>query len=366
MKKILLIIICVAFPSIADARCEGTWEVSTLARGSHSGYNLNAPNGQTLISIPMSSIRKLDEISKRIDRQSGVYKKFFICGNRSLNAFATKAYGANAVFIHTGFIEKAGNDWDLYAALLGHENAHLVHHHGSQRQLRKVGINLLGLLAQAALNSMADKGSMGRAIGEEVINLGGTAVYANYSRDDESEADKSGLNYAYRAGYDPYGSIRLHQLLNGSSDFFSSHPSSAERIAALNSQIAYLTNPPTQVASATQPTVPSSSPTPTTSYTPPAPVLSSPSTNSATSVAREVGASSSPGSGVVLKVKSRYRYFIASQTDFNSPVKGMTVLMKSGGRNISGTVERVIDGYFSVLVNTSINDDLIGEKVTFQ
>ena len=363
MKK-LFFIIFLAFPSIADARCLGAWEVSSLARGTHSGYNLKAPNGTTLLSIPMASVRKLDEISKKIDRQSGVYKKFFICGNQSLNAFATKASGANAVFIHTGFIEKAGSDWDLYAALLGHENAHLVHHHGTQRQMRKLGINLLGLLAQAALNSMADKGSMGRAIGEEVINLGGSAVYANYSRDDESEADRSGLNYAYRAGYDPYGSIRLHQLLNGSSDFFSSHPSSAERIAALNSQIAFLTNPPTQVASATPPIVPSSSPS--ASYTPPAPVLSSSSTNSATSIARDTIASGGPGSGVVLKVKSRYRYFIASQTDFKSPIKGMIVSVNVGGRKINGTVERVIDGYFSVLVNTSINDDLIGEKVTFQ
>jgi hypothetical protein len=109
MKKILLILF-IAFPSIADARCLGTWEVSSLARGTHSGYNLKAPDGQTLISIPMASIRKLDEISKRIDRQSGVYKKFFICGNQSLNAFATKASGANAVFIHTGLIKKAGSD----------------------------------------------------------------------------------------------------------------------------------------------------------------------------------------------------------------------------------------------------------------
>jgi Zn-dependent protease with chaperone function len=365
MKKILLIIF-IAFPSIADARCQGAWEVSSLARGTHSAYNLNAPNGQTLISLPIASIRKLDEISRAIDRQSGVYKKFFICGNRSLNAFATKVSGAKAVFINTGFIKKAGSDWDLYAALLGHENAHLVHHHGSQRQMRKLGINLLGLLAQAALNSFAGQGSMGRAIGEEAINLGGSAVYANYSRDDESEADQSGLNYAYRAGFDPHGSIRLHQLLNGSSDFFSSHPSSAERISALTSQIAYLTNNQTRVASTIQPRVSNTNSMQSASSIPSTPVLSSSNSSSTTAIAQDKGVNRSLGSGVVLKVKSRYRYFIASQTDFISPVKGMTVSMDAGSKNISGTVERVIGGYFSVLVNVAIDDAIVGRKVTFK
>jgi hypothetical protein len=221
---------------------------------------------------------------------------------------------------------------------------------------------------------MADKGSTGRAIGEEVINLGGSAVYANYSRDDESEADRSGLDYAYRAGYDPYGSIRLHQLLNGSSDFFSSHPSSAERIAALTTKIAYLSNPQSQVARTTSfsprptssynPPTPSYTP-PTPSYTPPTTVLSSPKTISTSTVAKNTRADGDSGSGVVLKVKSRYRYFIASQTGFKTPIKGATVIVNAGGRNISGTVERVVNGYFSVLVSFSIDDTIIGQRVTF-
>ena len=366
MKKYIMLILLIAFPSVADARCQGIWEVSSVGWGTHSGYNLKTRSGETMITVSAAWVRKMDEISKKIDRVSGVYKKFFICGNRSLNAFATKVSGANAVFIHTGLIEKAGSDWDLYAALLGHENAHLVHHHGSQRQMRKLGINLLGLLAQAALNSMADKGSTGRAIGEEVINLGGTAVYASYSRDDESEADQSGLNYAYRAGFDPHGSIRLHHLLGGSSDFLSSHPSSADRIAALTTQIASLSNSQRQVASVTQSSAPTPRTTQRASYTRPTPPSSSNSSSAVTSIVRKRSAQTGSGRGVVLKVKSRYGYYIASQTNFDPPVKGSTVSVSVGNKKIHGTVERVIGGYFSVLVNASIDDSLIGEKVVFQ
>jgi Zn-dependent protease with chaperone function len=366
--KILLITFTffITFPGIAEARCQGIWEVSALARGNHSGYNLKSKSGESFTALPIAWFRRVDEISKKIDRASGVYKKFFICANRTVNAFATKASGASAVFIHTGLIEKAGSDWDLYAALLGHENAHLVHHHGSQRQVRKLGINLLGLLAQAALNSMSDKGSMGRAVGEEVINLGGSAVYASYSRDDESEADRSGLMYAHRAGFDPYGSIRLHRLLGGSSDFLSSHPSSADRISALTTQIALLSNPQRRVASVTQSSAPTPSPTKRGSYTRPTPPSSSPSSSSATSIVRRENVQGGSGSGVVLKVKSRYRYFIAAQTNFKAPTKGATAIVKVGGSNIRGTVERVIDGYFSVLVNAAIDDAIVGGRVVFE
>jgi hypothetical protein len=72
------------------------------------------------------------------------------------------------------------------------------------------------------------------------------------------------------------------------------------------------------------------------------------------------------GNGVVLKVKARYSYYIASQSNFAPPVKGAIAFINIGSRKIRGTVERVIGGYFSVLADTSIDDSLIGKRVVFQ
>jgi Zn-dependent protease with chaperone function len=351
MRKILLLLLFI-LPNVAEARCLGMWEVSTLARGPHTAYRLNTKDGHTLITISNSMVQKIDNISAKIDRASGVYKKLFICGNRTPNAFASRSSGVNFVAITTGLIERAGSDWDVYAALIGHENAHLVHGHGNQRQTRKFAIGFLQILAQAAVASMTGHDSLARTFGEEVVGLGGEAIYANYSRDDEAEADRSGLNFAYQSGFDPFGAIRLHKLLGSSSDFLSSHPSSSDRIASLTAQIASLSTTGTQMARTNLPNIQQNR-----SY-------SRNSEVAQTALSHENTGRS--GAGVVVKIKSRYSYYIATRSDFGVPVQGMAASIEIGGRIISGTVERVIGGYFSVLTSVSIDNSMIGAKVKFQ
>ena len=91
----------------------------------------------------------------------------------------------------------------------------------------------------------------------------------------------------------------------------------------------------------------SGSPTQSAPYTPPTSALNSPSSTSDTSIVQEASVNGSRGSGLVLKVKARYSYYIASQSNFEVPVKGATVFVDVGGQRINGTVERVIGGYFS-------------------
>ena len=73
------------------------------------------------------------------------------------------------------------------------------------------------------------------------VGVGANAWQANYSRGNELEADKYGIEYMIRAGYDPQGAVELQQtfvkLSEGQqsdwfSDLFASHPPSEERVAA--------------------------------------------------------------------------------------------------------------------------------------
>jgi predicted Zn-dependent protease len=70
-------------------------------------------------------------------------------------------------------------------------------------------------------------------------------MFLKFSRDDERDADRAGLQILTRAGWDGRGMVELFELLRkeGQRDpsavqaFFSSHPSPADRIATLRSQM---------------------------------------------------------------------------------------------------------------------------------
>jgi hypothetical protein len=361
MFKNLILAGLLFFPGIAFAECGGYWEVSALTNRAGQYQNLTL-NGRTAKTIPTAWFQKLTSIKQKIDATSGIYTKLLLCSSREVNAFASSASGANVVVLTFGMYGLIGNDWDVYASLLGHENAHLVHGHGQLQKTRDALIGFLGVLAGAVLDAAIENETGVKGIGFGVANITSDAVSAGYSRGDELEADRSGMIYAHRSGFDPNGALRLHHKMSKASDFFSTHPSSQERISVLRTEIALLTTRP-------QPDnvqVVATDGWRNASIKKPISPPTSANSASSTSIVRDTGAKRGPGSGVVLKVKSRYRYLIASQTDFNMPTKGMTVIVNAGGRNISGTVERVIDGYFSVLVDVAIDDTLIGRRINFQ
>ena len=76
---------------------------------------------------------------------------------------------------------------------------------------------------------------------QDLMNLGGMAaelIFLRYSREDELEADKLGVEYSSRAGYDPREAIGFFQTLDriqekegqGMPSFLSTHPNPGDRI----------------------------------------------------------------------------------------------------------------------------------------
>jgi predicted Zn-dependent protease len=76
----------------------------------------------------------------------------------------------------------------------------------------------------------------------------GTGILRDYGRDAEREADRLGVDYMDRAGYDPRGMPAFFRVLlaerkrrpSGLEQFFSSHPVTEERIQLTEAQIAGL------------------------------------------------------------------------------------------------------------------------------
>ncbi len=159
-------------------------------------------------------------------------------------------YWVNACALPGGYIIVGRGLFDLLqsedelAAVLGHEIAHVDNRHAIERLQYDLASKKLGL--------------------EDVYQLGETAIdvfHAGYTKEQELEADRVGLELAVRAGYSPAGGVNLmnrfekledqfHQQKAGTpieeitgipigalGEYFQSHPPAFERKAAMEAEI---------------------------------------------------------------------------------------------------------------------------------
>ncbi|MCH2136249.1 MAG: M48 family metallopeptidase [Phycisphaerales bacterium] len=148
------------------------------------------------------------------------------------NAFALPG---GRIGVHTGLLRVTGTD-DALAIVLGHEVAHVLARHASERlsqHLLIVGGTALG----AALLDFDDEED--RELAMAALGVGAQiGVTLPYSRLHESEADELGLFIAAEAGYDPGEAIGLWRRMgedapSDSFEFLSTHPHSDTRIEQL-------------------------------------------------------------------------------------------------------------------------------------
>lgn len=150
-----------------------------------------------------------------------------------VNAFALPG---GKIGVYTGLLKVADNQ-DQLAAVVGHEVAHVIAHHGNARVSTSyatgAGLQVVQVLAGGA--SPARQQLLGLlGVGAQV------GVLLPYGRSQESEADILGLDYMAMAGFDPRQSIQLWMNMAANaqgkepSEFLSTHPSNSTRINDLN------------------------------------------------------------------------------------------------------------------------------------
>jgi hypothetical protein len=129
---------------------------------------------------------------------------------------------------------------DQIAAVMGHEAGHVVARHAALRAGQQSATQLGVALGGAALGGLPrDQQEM--AIG--VLGAGATiGILLPFSRNNELEADKLGVDYMHTAGYDVKQSVRLWEKMGAAStdrptEWMSTHPNPETRIAELRSYI---------------------------------------------------------------------------------------------------------------------------------
>ena len=162
---------------------------------------------------------------------------FSVANYRELNAFALPG---GPIWLHRGILHAAANESQV-AGVLAHEVAHIAMRHAAGQLTKGIMANLgLGLLS-------AMLGNMGGADTTQVAaQLLTNGIFLKFSRDDEREADRVGLQIMRDAGWDGRGMLELLELLqreakdNPSSVqiFFSSHPAPQDRVEGLRDAVA--------------------------------------------------------------------------------------------------------------------------------
>lgn len=153
--------------------------------------------------------------------------------DNSPNAFVLPS---GKIGVTTALLGLARND-DQLAAVLGHEVGHVVARHAAERY-SSTALASVGL--QAVQGVAGDYARAAGAIGGLGAQYG---VLLPFSRRDELEADRLGVDYMQRAGFKPAESVALWRIMaaqrqTATPEFASTHPSDASRIAALEQYIA--------------------------------------------------------------------------------------------------------------------------------
>jgi hypothetical protein len=154
-----------------------------------------------------------------------------------INAFALPG---GFFYVNSGLILNADEEAEM-AGVMAHETAHVCAHHAAREMTR----GNYAQLASIPLIIMAQGSWLGYGL-YEASSLAVPMTFLKFSRDFEAQADYLGVQYMYRAGYDPQAFITFFEKIQALekrkpglvSKAFSDHPQTPSRILHSQEEIA--------------------------------------------------------------------------------------------------------------------------------
>lgn len=208
-------------------------ELDQMAAQSYSKLTSEAAIKGTL-NTDSSMLRRLRAIAARIEPQTKIFRpdapgwkwEVNMINSSEINAFCMP--GGKIIF-YSGLIRQLNLTDEEIAVVMGHEIAHALREHSREQVSQAIA-------AQSAIG-------LGAALlgyGQGSADIAGIAyqslIATRFSRNDENEADRIGLELSARAGYDPHAGVTLWQKMlkanSGGSPpvFLSTHPTEVSRV----------------------------------------------------------------------------------------------------------------------------------------
>jgi predicted Zn-dependent protease len=194
-----------------------------LAAGSEKG----------VLNTDAAMLKRVRAIAAQLEPQTVIFRpdaptwqwEVNVINSDQLNGFCMPG---GKIMFYSGLISHLNLTDDEIAIVMGHEIAHALREH-SREQVSQA------MAAQTAIGI----GAAMFGLGQTTADLAGTGYQAliatKFSRTDESEADRIGLELAARAGHDPAAGVTLWEKMIAASggrppEFLSSHPAEASRV----------------------------------------------------------------------------------------------------------------------------------------
>jgi Zn-dependent protease with chaperone function len=181
----------------------------------------------------------VNRVGQNIVRNSDCKVPFTIkvIDSDEINAFALPG---GFFYVNSGLIMRADEEAEL-AGVMGHETAHVCARHGTKTATK----GELMQLATIPLILLGPGGWAGYGL-YEGLNLAIPMSYLKFTRDAEREADFLGLQYMYKAGYDPNAFVSFFEKIEAEErrhpgsipKIFSTHPPTPDRVQKAQEEIA--------------------------------------------------------------------------------------------------------------------------------
>jgi hypothetical protein len=209
------------------------WEISTGKQ-----YSMEIEKSAHLITDPVV-VEYVNRVGQNIVKNSDCKVPFTIkiIDSDEINAMALPG---GFFYVNSGLILAADEEAEL-AGVMAHETAHVCAHHAARGQTK----GYYAEIASIPIMILAQGSYAGLGVYEAsqlVIPMG----LLEFSREYEAEADWLGVQYMYRAGYDPQAFIQIFEKLDALekhkpgtlAKVFADHPQTPDRIAHSEEEIA--------------------------------------------------------------------------------------------------------------------------------
>ena len=216
----------------------GNWYSTDWEIRNGKQYSMEIEKSAHLVTDPVV-VEYVNRIGQNLVKNSDAKVPFTIkvIDTDEINAMALPG---GFFYVNSGLILACDEESEL-AGVMAHEIAHVAAHHAA-REMTRLNYMQIG---SVPLMIMSYGSWTGYGL-YEASQLAVPITFLQFSRNFESEADWLGLQYMYRAGYDPQAFIQIFEKLDALekhkpgmlSKAFSDHPQTPDRIAHSEDEIA--------------------------------------------------------------------------------------------------------------------------------
>ena len=195
-----------------------------------NSYYLSVNAAQTTNWDSTAALNRVNTIGQKLLSANNISQKieFKVSNEDTVNAYADIN---KEIHVYRGLLEYVETDDEL-AGVIGHEMGHIVNGHCAKQGILGAGIS--------AIFSGIFKNQTAQAVSSQLAQN-------KISRNDEFEADITGVDIMTKAGYNPLGMVSLLSKISSNYvDFFQTHPSGDKRILNAYNYIEY--NYPSKIA----------------------------------------------------------------------------------------------------------------------